>query len=94
MLFYEYEGLDDVAYQSMVNAVKALQPSEDGAVLPYEDGSYTIRTYDENGNETISQEAVTQGSFTLQEDGKLRWEDSQVAENGYSEGCLFVQMGE
>lgn len=66
---------------------------QDGAVLPYEDGYYTVRSYDENGNETITQEAVTNGSFTWQEDGKLRWHDSQVEENGYSEDCLFVQMG-
>ena len=66
---------------------------QDGAVLPYEDGYYTVRSYDENGNETITQEATTQGSFTWQEDGKLRWHDSQVEENGYSEDCLFVQEG-
>lgn len=67
---------------------------QDGAVLPYDNGHYTIRTYDENGNETITQEATTQGSFTLEQDGKLRWNDSQVEKNGYTEGCLFVQMGE
>ena len=66
---------------------------QDGAVLPYEDGYYSIRSYDENGNETITQEAVTSGSFTWQTDGKLRWHDSQVEENGYSEDCLFVQVG-
>ena len=66
---------------------------QEGAVLPYEDGYYTVRSYDENGNETITQEATTQGSFTWQEDGKLRWHDSQVEENGYSEDCLFVQEG-
>ena len=30
-------------------------------------------------------------SFTMQEGGMLHWLDSQVAENGYSEGFLFVQ---
>ena len=65
----------------------------DNAALSYEYGYYSVRTYDEDGNETITQEATTQGSFTLQDDGKLRWLDSQVAENGYNEGCLFVQEG-
>ena len=63
----------------------------DNAALTYDDGYYFVSTYDDSGNETVTQEATTQGSFTLQTDGKLRWLNSQVAENGYSEGCLFVQ---
>lgn len=67
--------------------------ADDRATITYDDGYYSVRTYDASGNETITQEATTQGSITLQEDGKLRWTDSQVTANGYSDGCLFVQVG-
>ena len=64
---------------------------DESGTLTYEDGKYGVYTFDESGGETVSGEETTRGSFTL-EDGKLRWQDSRVEENGYSEGGLFVKF--
>ena len=65
---------------------------DESGTLTYEDGKYGVCTFDESGSETVSDEETTQGSFTL-ENGKLRWQDSQVRKNGYSESGLFVKIG-
>ena len=64
---------------------------DESGILTYEDGKYGVYTFSESGDETVSNEETTQGSFTL-EDGKLRWQDSRVAENGYREGGLFAKL--
>ena len=51
--------------------------------LSYEDGSYAIHTFDEDGNDTVSDEQTTKGSFVIEGD-KVRWEDSMA-----SSECLF-----
>ena len=50
-------------------------------MLSYEDGSYSIHTVDDKGNETISGEEKTNGAF-MKEGDKLRWQDSKNAEQG------------
>lgn len=61
---------------------------EASGTLVYEDGKYSIHTFDENDKETVSGEETTKGSFTL-ENGKLRWKDSKNSEDG-----LFSQNKE
>ena len=58
---------------------------EVSGMLSYEDGQYSIHTWDENDNETVSDEAVTKGAF-MKEGEKLRWQDSKNSEDG-----LFVK---
>ena len=58
---------------------------EVSGMLSYEDGRYSIHTWDENDNETVSDEAVTKGAF-MKEGEKLRWQDSKNSEDG-----LFVK---
>ena len=59
---------------------------EVSGMLSYEDGQYSIHTWDENDNETVSDEAVTKGAF-MKEGEKLRWQDSKNSEDG-----VFVKM--
>lgn len=61
---------------------------ETSGTLVYEDGKYTIHTFDEEDKETVSEEETTKGSLTL-ENGKLRWKDSKL-----SEDSLFSQVQE
>ena len=58
---------------------------EVSGMLSYEDGRYSIHTWDENDNETVSDEEVTKGAF-MKEGEKLRWQDSKNSEDG-----LFVK---
>ena len=55
-------------------------------MLSYEDGVYTVHTFDEQGNETVSDEETTEGAF-LKEGDKLRWNDSKAVSD-----CLFVRV--
>ena len=50
-------------------------------VTKNEDGSYSIHTVDDKGNETISGEEKTSGAF-MKEGDKLRWQDSKNADAG------------
>ena len=59
---------------------------EVSGMLSYEDGRYSIHTWDENDNETVSDEEVTKGAF-MKEGEKLRWQDSRNSEDG-----VFVKM--
>ena len=59
---------------------------EVSGMLSYEDGLYSIHTWDENDNETVSDEEVTKGAF-MKEGEKLRWQDSKNSEDG-----VFVKM--
>ena len=59
---------------------------EVSGMLSYEDGRYSIHTWDENDNETVSDEEVTKGAF-MKEGEKLRWQDSKNSEDG-----VFVKM--
>ena len=54
---------------------------EVSGMLSYEDGQYSIHTWDENNNETVSEEAVTKGVL-MKEGEKLRWQDSKNSEDG------------
>lgn len=54
---------------------------DETGVLTYEDGKYSIHTFDDKENETISGEETTKGSFTF-ENGKLRWKDSKNSDDG------------
>ena len=59
---------------------------ETSGMLSYENGNYTVHTWDENDKETISDEEVTKGTL-MKEGDKLRWSDSKNAEDG-----LFVKV--
>ena len=59
---------------------------EKSGMLSYDDGEYSIHTWDENDNETISDEEKTSGSF-MKEGDKLRWKDSKNTDDG-----LFVKV--
>ena len=61
---------------------------ETSGMLSYENGNYTVHTWDENDNETISEEEVTKGTL-MKEGDKLRWSDSKNEEDG-----LFVKVSE
>ena len=61
---------------------------ETSGMLSYENGNYTVHTWDENDNETISEEGVTKGVL-MKEGDKLRWSDSKNKED-----CLFVKVPE
>jgi hypothetical protein len=61
---------------------------ETSGMLSYENGNYTVHTWDENDKETISDEEVTKGSL-MKEGDKLRWSDSKNEEDG-----LFVKVSE
>ena len=50
-------------------------------MLSYEDGVYSIHTFDDKGNETVSGEEKTKGAF-MKEGDKLRWQDSKNTEDG------------
>ena len=55
-------------------------------VLTYEDGKYSIHTFDDQEKETISGEETTKGAF-LKEGDKLRWQDSKNTDDG-----VFVKV--
>ena len=61
---------------------------ETSGMLSYENGNYTVHTWDENDNETISEEEVTKGTL-MKEGDQLRWSDSKNEEDG-----LFVKVSE
>jgi len=46
-------------------------------MLAYEDGAYSLHTWDENDNETVSHETTTQGVL-MKEGDKLRWQDTAL----------------
>ena len=50
-------------------------------MLSYDDGNYSIHTFDDKGNETVSGEEKTSGAF-MKEGDKLRWQDSKNADAG------------
>ena len=50
-------------------------------MLSYEDGAYSIHTFDDKGNETVSGEEKTKGVF-MKEGEKLRWQDSKNTDDG------------
>ena len=53
----------------------ALYDSESGD-LTYEDGSYQMITFDESGNETVTEEKSVHGVIHLNDEGKIEWTDS------------------
>ncbi len=59
---------------------------EVSGMLSYEDGAYSVHTFDANNNETVSSEETTSGAF-MKEGDKLRWSDSKN-----SDDALFVKM--
>ena len=61
---------------------------ETSGMLSYENGNYTVHTWDENDNETISEEEVTKGTL-MKEGDKLRWSDSKNEDD-----CVFVKVSE
>ena len=61
---------------------------ETSGMLSYENGSYTVHTWDENDNETISEEDVTKGAL-MKEGDKIRWSDSKNEDD-----CIFVKVSE
>lgn len=56
--------------------------------LTYDNGKYSVHTWDEKDNETISGEETTKGSFSNEGD-KLRWKDSKNSDDG-----LFVRVSD
>ena len=61
---------------------------ETSGMLSYENGNYTVHTWDENDKETVSEGEVTKGAL-MKEGEKLRWSDSKNEEDG-----LFVKVSE
>ena len=61
---------------------------ETSGMLSYENGNYTVHTWDENDKESISDEEGTKGTRRKEGD-KLRWSDSKNEEDG-----LFVKVSE
>ena len=61
---------------------------ETSGMLSYEDGNYTVHTWDENDKETVSEGEVTKGSL-MKEGDKLRWTDSKNEDD-----CIFVKVSE
>ena len=59
---------------------------EASGMLFYKDGKYSIHTFDDKNQETISGEKTTSGAF-LKEGDKLRWQDSENSGEG-----LFVKV--
>lgn len=59
---------------------------EASGMLSYKDGKYSIHTFDDKNQETISGEKTTSGVF-LKEGDKLRWQDSENSSEG-----LFVKV--
>jgi hypothetical protein len=57
-------------------------------MLSYEDGNYTVHTWDENDKETVSEGEVTKGAL-MKEGDKLRWTDSKNEVD-----CVFVKVSE
>ena len=86
---------DDGSYDIVINwagsatekAVWQIHGTYDPAsgMLSYEDGAYSVHTWDAGNNETVSDEEVTQGAL-MKEGDKLRWSDSKNSEDG-----LFVK---
>ena len=61
---------------------------ETSGMLSYENGSYTVHTWDENDKETVSEGEVTKGTL-MKEGDKLRWSDSKNEDD-----CIFVKVSE
>ena len=59
---------------------------ETSGMLSYEDGAYSVHIWDENDNETVTDEKTTKGAF-MKEGEKLRWSDSLNSDDG-----LFVKV--
>ena len=57
-------------------------------MLSYEDGAFSIHSWDDQDNESVSGEETTRGSL-MKEGEKLRWKDSRN-----SDDCLFVKVSE
>ncbi len=55
--------------------VTALYDYESGD-LTYDDGSYQMITFDESGNETVTEEKSVHGVLHLNDEGKIEWTDS------------------
>ena len=61
---------------------------ETAGMLSYEDGAYSVHTWDDKDQETISGEETTKGAL-MKEGEKLRWQDSKN-----SEDCVFVKVSD
>ena len=57
-------------------------------MLSYEDGHYSVHTWDDEDQETVSGEELTKGAL-IKEGDKLRWQDSNI-----SEDAVFVKVSE
>ncbi|WP_024864622.1 hypothetical protein [Butyrivibrio sp. FCS014] len=56
--------------------------------LTYDDGSYQVITFDENGNDTVTEEKSVHGVLHLNDEGKIEWTDSAYASD---EPSIFVK---
>ena len=61
---------------------------EASGMLSYEDGHYSVHTWDDEDQETVSGEKLTKGTL-MKEGDKLRWQDSEI-----SEDAVFVKISE
>ena len=57
-------------------------------MLSYDNGNYSVHTWDDNDKETIAEEDVTKGAL-MKEGEKLRWSDSKNEDD-----CVFVKVSE
>ena len=74
---------DEVSKRASMEAIWEIHGEYDpvSGMLSYDDGNYSIHTFDDKGNETISGEEKTSGAF-MKEGDKLRWQDSKNADMG------------
>ena len=61
---------------------------ETAGMLSYDNGNYSVHTWDDNDKETIAEEDVTKGAL-MKEGEKLRWSDSKNEDD-----CVFVKVSE
>lgn len=61
---------------------------ETTGMISYENGNYSVHTWDDNDEETISGLDVTKGAL-MKEGEKIRWSDSKNEDD-----CVFIKVSE
>jgi len=61
---------------------------ETAGMISYENGNYSVHTWDDNDEETISGLDVTKGAL-MKEGEKIRWSDSKNEDD-----CVFIKVSE
>lgn len=75
------------AFESAHWNFTALYDSSTGD-LSYDDGTYQVITFDEDGTDSVTEEKSVHGTLHLTDEGKIEWTDSA---DGYNEASVFVK---